>query len=110
MIIIAFIMSDYHLLAGSTSEGFAGPNLNNCNIYQKDKINFTGTAYYPLNDNNRLLEVNETEIAYPHSQDIPHYEGEVDFQNTMHPKPTTEGRNMQGLTTDRDLWVLKANA
>ena len=44
MIVVVFIFSDYSML----SEGFAGPNLNDCNIYDTDKINYTGTAFYPL--------------------------------------------------------------
>lgn len=54
MLITVFILSDYHLL----SEGFVGPNLNNCDIYNKEQINYTGTAFYPLNDTKENIEEN----------------------------------------------------
>lgn len=105
MIIVTFILSDFHLL----SEGFSGPNLNNCNIYEKDKIDFTGTAFYPLNDNNRLLEVNQTSMN-PHSKNIPHYDGEVDFNNQQNPDHISNNKKINNLNNEIDYWTLKANA
>ena len=54
---------DYHIL----SEGFQGPNLTN-NIYNKDSINYIGTAFYPMSDNNKLNK----DKKYP-------YAGEVEY-------------------------------
>ena len=65
-IVILFILLDYQLL----SEGFEsyGPVLNNCSIYSKGQIETTGTANYPLHDNNLL-------------KTSPHYEGEIQYNN-----------------------------
>jgi hypothetical protein len=110
MIIVVFIFSDYHILSEGFSSGeFSGPILNNCNIYQRDKINFTGTAFYPLHDNNRLLYVNETGMR-PHSDPpdgVPLYDGEPDLKSTMHPPPLAEGRLMRGETADINKWAIK---
>tara|TARA_B100001250_G_C19636442_1_gene716192 strand:+ start:74 stop:487 length:414 start_codon:yes stop_codon:yes gene_type:complete len=65
MIVTVFILSDYHML----SEGFSGPNLNNCDIYNKDKINYVGTAFYPLNGENNPEEKDTKEVE-PNSNDV----------------------------------------
>ena len=46
-IVVVFVLTDIHMLSESFSN--YGPDLNNCSIYNKDDIDFTGTAYYPLN-------------------------------------------------------------
>ena len=60
---VILVLMDYHIL----SEGFQGPNLNS-DIYNKKSIDYTGTAFYPMSDNNKLKE----------GSNFP-YAGEVDY-------------------------------
>lgn len=62
------------------SEGFVGhaPPVSDCRAYNPQETKFTGTAYYPLNDNNHLQH---QQGALPNQR--PAYSGEVDWQHSV---------------------------
>ena len=62
--------------ASENFEGYYGPPLNSDSAYSKDAINFSGTAFYPLNDTDALAQMRVGE-------DRPDYEGTVNYQNSV---------------------------
>lgn len=55
-IILIFTISDISVLSEINEKFTNGPPVNSCDIYNPEKTKYIGSAFYPLNDNNKLLK------------------------------------------------------
>tara|TARA_Y100000589_G_C27002911_1_gene567542 strand:+ start:268 stop:636 length:369 start_codon:yes stop_codon:yes gene_type:complete len=56
-VIVVFSVTDVSLMSEMSERFINGPALTECGAYDKNHINFTGTAFYPLGDNSKLQKL-----------------------------------------------------